>query len=198
MHPSDTELETSRARADGPLGDPAAAAPSPSATPAPAAPNPRRPAQEPHRPLRAHRHRRRRAPHRRPRRPQPPHRRARARPHPRPPLPAADATAPDATAPTPPRPPTPPPRRRPPRRRRLPTVTITIAPVPADIIRLADGATICAATRECALPIDVDYEARAPGHKPRPISGDDLYDRRRSGHMRVVLEPADRPARKKR
>ncbi|MCB9527687.1 MAG: hypothetical protein H6701_04685 [Myxococcales bacterium] len=118
-------------------------------------------------------------------------------PTPAPPLPAADATAPDATAPAAQATDAAPLDAAPPDAA-LPTVTITIAPVPADIIRLADGATICAATRECALPIDVDYEARAPGHKPRPISGDDLYDRRRSGHMRVVLEPADRPARKKR
>lgn len=78
----------------------------------------------------------------------------------------------------------------------VPTVTVTLAPVPADIIRLTDKTTICAAARECALPIDIDYEARAPGHRPRLISGDDLYDRRRSGRMRIVLDPLDRPARK--
>ena len=78
----------------------------------------------------------------------------------------------------------------------LPTVTVEIAPVAANVVRVRDKTLICAAAYECPLVIDLDYDIIASGHRTRRVSGDDLYDRRRSGRMRIVLEPLDRPVRK--
>ena len=79
-------------------------------------------------------------------------------------------------------------------------VDVTFSPVPVRVVRIRDGVVVCDKMRVCRLPIDVDYRAEHPGYKPTHVSGDDLYDRRHSGHWRLVLspKPAPEPRRKRR
>lgn len=74
-----------------------------------------------------------------------------------------------------------------------PRVELAIEPVPGKVVRVADGAVICEASTACPVPIDVDYRVTAKGYQPRDISGDDLYDRRRIGRLRLVLQPVAPP-----
>ncbi|MED6309229.1 MAG: hypothetical protein VX624_04930, partial [Pseudomonadota bacterium] len=70
-----------------------------------------------------------------------------------------------------------------------PTVKVNFVPVEVKVVRAKDGQVICENARVCELEIDTDYRATAPNYELLTISGDDLYDRRRVGRWRRVLQP---------
>ena len=67
-------------------------------------------------------------------------------------------------------------------------VRVTFVPVNVTVTASSGGPPICSDVRVCDLPIDVNYVATHPGYQPHIISGDDLYDLRDVGAMRVVLK----------
>ena len=72
-----------------------------------------------------------------------------------------------------------------------PTVRVSFVPVEVKVVRAKDGVMICENARECELEIDTDYRATAPNYQLLTISGDDLYDRRRVGRWRRVMQPKE-------
>jgi len=73
-------------------------------------------------------------------------------------------------------------------KRKKPTVLVIADPGPARFARVDTGEVICPSNNRCRLEIDIDHMVRVKGHRPKRLSGDDLYDRR-GGTMRVVLQP---------